>query len=62
MVKEDTPLEICTHVLAVVAIPLKLNTAYHARSQGSFATDVNLLSIWITGTNLNIRQTKDMLR
>ena len=53
-VTEYTPLEMCMHVL--VAIPLKLNTAYHARVEDSFAMDVNVLVLLLEAANLNIKK------
>ena len=50
----------CTHV--IVTIPLKLNTAYHARVQDSFAMDVNALVLWLEAANLNNKLTKSMLQ
>lgn len=53
VVKEYTPLEMCTHIL--VGIPLKLNTAYHSDNQDSFATNVGVLILWLEAANLNIK-------
>ena len=60
VVTQYTLLEMCTHVLATIS--LKLNTAYHAGVQDSFTTDVNVLVLWLEAANLNIKQTKSMLR
>ena len=59
-IKEYSALEMCTHILA--AIPLKLNTAYHAGNQDSFAVDVGVLVLRLEAANLNLKQTKTMLR
>ena len=60
VVKEYTPLKMYTHIL--VAISLKLNTADHNRCQDSFVTNVNVSIIRLRAANLNIKQTKGMLR
>ena len=63
--KEDSPPTIKvvtknTHVRD--SIPLKLNIVYHIGVQDSFATNVSVLIPQLETVNLNVKQTRGMLR